>query len=272
MNTKQAVARTQIWHQSITDLVALPGYEQSIAAIAGQVARAGTEVSVHGVQPGTYPVGLAPIQALRSPWAHHLLVTQVVLGALEAERQGFDAVAISCFYDPGLREARSLVAIPVVSACETALTVALAQGDRCGLIALDLHQADFLRRLVRSYGLQDRVAAVVAVEPNVNELELDGQIRPDALITRMEAAAFRCLAAGANIIVPAEGVLNAMLASNGVRILAGAPVVDAVASLIAHAEMLVQLRRTTYSVKSTSDPIPLAQRLKFQRATSLALS
>ena len=38
--------------------------------------------------------------------------------------EGYDAVAVSCFADPGLELARSLVDIPVVSSCETALLVA----------------------------------------------------------------------------------------------------------------------------------------------------
>ncbi|MEW6644998.1 MAG: aspartate/glutamate racemase family protein [Pseudomonadota bacterium] len=237
------MSNVRIWHQSITDLEVLPAYRQNLQSIAARLARSDTSVVIHGVSPGTYPKGMAPIAALRYPWLHHLLTTQVVQGAIAAEEAGFDAVAISCFFDPGLREARSLVDIPVVSACETSLIAALTTGEACGLIALDTHHAGFLGRLVSAYGLSGRVAAITPLDPAVTELELEGEVKPTELLERMERAAWHAVRAGADVLVPAEGVLNSMLVAEGIRSLAGAPVIDGFAAVIAHAEMLVHLRR-----------------------------
>lgn len=237
------MANVRIWHQSITDLDVLPAYKRNLQSIAAALARPETSVVIHGVSPGTYPERMAPIVALRYPWLHHLLTTQVVQGAVAAEEAGFDAVAISCFFDPGLREARSLVDIPVVSACETSLITSLTMGEACGMIALDPHHAGFLKRLVSAYGLSARVAAIEALNPPVTELELDGEIEPSELLERMEKAAWHAVRAGADILVPAEGVLNSLLVAEGIRSLAGAPVIDGFAAVIAHAEMLVHLRR-----------------------------
>jgi allantoin racemase len=231
----------RIWHQSITDISRLPGYAQRLASIGTAAARNGTTITIHGVAPGSYPEGVAPIAALRSAWAHHLLSTQVILGAITAAEEGYDAVTISCFFDPGLREAREMSGIPVVSACESAVLAATSRGALAGLIALDRHQALFLRRLVAQHGLTKRVASIVTVSPEITEYDLEGNLSDDALLGRMEAASIRAVADGAGIIVPAEGVLNARLASLGIDEIAGVPVLDSFATLIAHAEMLVQV-------------------------------
>lgn len=231
----------KIWHQSITDLTELPDYAGSLRATAASFTSPGTEVSVHGVEPGTYPAGMAPIVALRSAWFEHLLAAQVVLGALRAEREGYDAVTVSCFFDPGIRAARELVSIPVLTACETSVTVALSVAEKIALIALEPEQVEFLRRLVDSYGLADRVVAILPLDPPVTELELQTGLDIDDVVLRVEEAAARAVRFGADVIIPAEGYLNSLLARHGVTTLAGRPCVDAFAALLLHAELSVRL-------------------------------
>ena len=62
----------KIWHQSIADLSALPGYADTLAARAATLVTPGTQVDVHGVSPGTYPSGVDPVEALRYPWVRDL--------------------------------------------------------------------------------------------------------------------------------------------------------------------------------------------------------
>lgn len=54
----------------------------------------------------------------------HIATHKIIEKAVSAEKEGYDAVVIGCFYDPGLREARELVEIPVVGVCEASLHVA----------------------------------------------------------------------------------------------------------------------------------------------------
>lgn len=56
--------------------------------------------------------------------------------AEDFERQGFDAVIVSCADDPGVREARSRLRIPVVGAGEATAGVALALGERVGVLGI----------------------------------------------------------------------------------------------------------------------------------------
>ncbi|MGH9920159.1 MAG: aspartate/glutamate racemase family protein, partial [Nitrososphaerales archaeon] len=162
---------------------------------------------------------------------------------MRAEREGYDAVAISCFFDPGLREARSLVEIPVVSLCETSLYVATAAGGRFGLIGLGPMQMFVLDELVERYGARNRVVATLPMDPPVTEHDLEHiHGGGGALVERVEAVARKAVALGADLIIPAEGVLNTALVRRGVKTLAGVPVLDAYGTLLCHAEMLVGLQ------------------------------
>lgn len=234
----------RIWHQSITDLSQLPGYAAMLADHARTVCGPDTKVDVHGVKPGTYPHGMAPVEMVRYRWAHELVFLQIVENIVRAEREGYDAVAISCFVDPGLEEARSLVDIPVVSSCEAALLISSTVGRAFGLLTLDDSMVVTLRGLVRRYGFDNRVVSVVAFDPPLTEYELDRAFAgsPD-FVERFVAQAQRVVDAGADVVIPAEGVLNTVLVRNGVRQVRECPVLDSYGALLALAQALVQLRR-----------------------------
>ncbi len=236
----------RIWHQSITDLQLLPSYSAMLQDHAGRVCAPDTTVEVHGVRAGSYPSTLNPIEATRFPWSNHAMASQIAYNAVHAERQGFDAVAISCFFDPGLREARSLVDIPVVSMCETALLLGTAIGGRFGLIGLEGEQTFALRELAARYGATERVVATLPLDPPITEAELEGIYGGGGdLEQRLERVAQIAVAQGADLVIPAEGVLNTLLVRRGVRTLAEVPVLDAYGTLLSYAEMLVRLRRAT---------------------------
>ena len=234
----------RIWHQSITDLTQLPGYANRLAEHARLILGPETVVDVHGLRPGTYPIGMAPIDMSRYRWAHHLGAVQIVENVMRAEREGYDAVAISCFLDPGLEEARGVVEIPVVSSCETALLVSSTVGRAFGLLTIDEAMAAVLRRLVRQYGFADRVTAIEALQPEMTEYELDAAFAGSPELTRrFSEHAARLIAAGADVIIPARGVMNTVLAVNGMREVGGVPVLDSYGALLAFAETLVRLHR-----------------------------
>jgi Asp/Glu/hydantoin racemase len=213
---------------------------------AARVCAADTTIEVHGVRPGSYPAGMNPIEATRYPWANHVLASQIAWNAKRAEDEGFDAVAISCFFDPGLREARSLVDIPVVSMCETALLLGTSVGGRFGLLGLHGEQSFALAELAASYGATGRVVATLPIDPSVTEEELEGVYEGGGdLEERLERVAAEAVRLGADLIIPAEGVLNTSLVRRGIRTLAGVPVLDGYGLLLGYAEMLVRLRRST---------------------------
>ena len=129
----------RVWHQSILDLNMTPIYRKSLEKHASMLAP-GTTVVVHGLRPGTYGRDFVPIHAIRHRYLEFLNEIQICEAALAAEREGYDAVAIGCFYDPAIRQARSLVRIPVVGLSETCMLVACSLGYKFALIALNRDQ------------------------------------------------------------------------------------------------------------------------------------
>ena len=231
----------------MTDLERLPGYRSMLADHAQRAGAGDFTVDLHGVRPGTYPAGVAPVELTRYGWAHHLIFDQFVEAAVRAEAEGFEAMAISCFVDPALDLARSAVDIPVVSSCETALQVASSVGTAFGLITIDQSMVRVLTRLVARYGFDERVRAVEALHPAMDEFELDeafsgGGPMVDRFIAHARALVER---QDVDVLIPAEGVLNTVLVRNGVRDVDGVPVLDSYGALLQHAHMLARLRSRT---------------------------
>jgi len=246
MTPSTAEPGMRLWHQSITDLTVLPGYARMLAEHGRQVCDPGTSVDVHGVRPGTYPAGMAPIEMARSRWSAHLRVIQIVENVMRAEREGYDAVAISCFIDPGLDEARSLVDIPVVSSLETSLLVSSTVGRAFGLLTLDEAMAQRLKKLIRGYGFEDRVVCVDPLDPPLTEYQIDKAFAgSQEFVDSFSVQARRLIRAGADVVIPAEGVLNIALVRNKVREIDGVPVLDSYGAVLGMAQMLVRLRQRT---------------------------
>lgn len=203
-----------------------------LQAHASRVTDEDTVVDLHGMRTGSYPDGEAPIDVLANPWCHYLANTQIVEGAVAAQEQGYDAVAITCFHDPALPEARSMVDIPVVSMCESSLLVACSLGESLGLVGIGPANVQLVRAAVRRYGLEQRVCGVQQLDDRaVNEHEIDASFADESALTAsFRAAARTAIVAGADVLVPSESLLNTALVKQQVTEVDGVPVVDAFAS------------------------------------------
>ena len=90
----------------------------------------------------------------------HLAAHTVIEKTVNAEREGYDAAVIGCFYDPGLREARELVEMPVVGVCEASLHVAYA--ITAGKFSVLVGRRKWIPKMAdnaRIYGLDSRIAS-----------------------------------------------------------------------------------------------------------------
>lgn len=127
-----------------------------------------------------------------------LAAPAVIAAAVQAERDGCDAVLIDCFGDPGLNGAREQVRIPVLGPGEVSLHTAAMLGDRFAVISVLDRVRPLLMNLVRQYGLTDRLAAMRMVNMPV----LDLHTGMAALQQAMAAAAVAAVRDdGADVIV-----------------------------------------------------------------------
>lgn len=232
----------RLWHQSFTDLDAFPRYRDTLRSHANEVMKGRAEVSVHGLRPGSYPPGIAPMDMNSIAGLRVFGEVQVCEAALAAQEAGYDAFALGCFFDPALHAARSLVDIPVVSLTESCMLTACSLGRRFAIVSVTPFQKMLTEDLARAYGLQDRMAGVVAMSPAVKLFDLE---RPEAIATitaSFRAACADALALGAEVIIPGDGVLNEFLVRNGVLDVDGAVVLDSLGVLFHHAEFMARAK------------------------------
>lgn len=233
----------KIWHQSFTDLSSFAHYRDTLRAHARAVMGSAAEVVVHGLRPGTYPAGIAPMDVNSIGGLRMVNEQQVLEAALAAQDGGYDALAIGCFFDPALHQARSLVDIPVVSLTESCMLTACSLGRRFAVVSITDFQQMLTEDLVAASGLASRLAGVVAMTPGVRlfDLEREGEV-VDSIRSRFMAACQQALRLGAEVIIPGDGVLNEFLVRHRLLQVEGAVVLDALGVLFQHAAFLARGR------------------------------
>ena len=145
-----------------------------------------------------------------------------------AEQDGYDAVAIGNILDPALREARSMVDIPVLGLGETSMLTACMMGSTFSLVGVNPYFGGRFEENVAKYGLRERLASIECMGLTPHELDAcfsDEEGRAKATDSFV-AAARASLDKGAEVVVPAGGRLTAFLNAVGLREVDGAPLLD----------------------------------------------
>ena len=242
LNTEITV---RIWHQSMTELHELGVYKASLEKHAREVLDPQQAVEVHGLPKGAYR-GRSPTAALSNAFAHHRILDPVLDNAVRAERQGFDAFVVGSYSEPFLRELRSAIDIPVVSIAEATFLVACSIGRHAAPISNDPGIARLVRQSIDTHGLSERIQSPRSITPPLNELQLaDAFSNPLHLIQSFTETAQKAIDDGADVIIPAEGVLSEFLYTNKVTMIDSVPVIDSFAVTWAYAAMMVNLRSRT---------------------------
>jgi allantoin racemase len=230
----------RLWYQSLTRPDAWPAYNAALRGMLRAAAEPGTSVEIAGI---TRRGGIG--DQYRS--LEFIETIEVLENVAAAEAAGFDAVLLGNIADPGLRAAREAASIPVLGLCETALLTACQMGVSIGLVvANDKHHSRVLENIA-VYGLQSRVAAVERMRVD-RLVDLDTAFRPGPvrqnIIEQFAASAAACVARGAEVVIPAAGVVMVLVADAGIhRTDAGAPVLNAAVALLKQGETVVRLNR-----------------------------
>ncbi|WP_150290990.1 aspartate/glutamate racemase family protein [Sphingobium estronivorans] len=232
----------RIWHQSFTVLSDLAAYDEALRDHFRRVARPDTVVDMHGMRAGTYRTDY-PGDDIKHVGFQFLHSIQFLQGALQAERQGYDAYALSTLPEPGLREIRALVDIPVVGYGECAARAAVDDGRKFGALVFIPELAELYRDNVRRHGIGCRLVGACDVGFRFTDV-LAGFSSPGPLIDRFREAARGLIAKGAEAIVPGEAPLTVLLAMNGVVEVDGVPVIDSLGAWVRAAESAVDARRS----------------------------
>ena len=172
-----------------------------------------------------------------------------IRNTIEAERQGYDAVAITHFQDAGLMEAKSAVEIPVLGLGETTLLHGCTLGRKMGLITINPAFIPWHEDQIIRYGLQQRVVGVRAVDATISDFmdAFSTKEGYDALYPKWERECRVLLAAGADVIIPAGGLPMMLYASQPGANFEGAPIVNGITVIAKTAEMAIKLRKLSGS-------------------------
>ncbi len=229
----------RLWYQSMTLASAWPGYNAALRRFLDRIKDPGTEIEVHGI---TTRGGIGDQYLYLA-----FLETNDVLANVErACREGFDAFLIGNIADPGLFEAREIADIPVLGLCETSAHWASTMGADFALVTgNDKHAARIVENLGR-YGLRQNLHSVRSIAmPRL--LDLDRGFSDPATRARMvrdfTAAAAQAAADGAEVVIPAIGVLMTLLGEEGIHSVdADVPILNGVTTLVKSAEAAVRMR------------------------------
>jgi Asp/Glu/hydantoin racemase len=168
-----------------------------------------------------------------------------IRNAVEAERQGYDAVAVTHFQDPGLAEAKSAVGIPVLGLGETTLHFSLTLGRKLGLVTINPAFIPWHEEQIVKYGMQSRIVGVRAVDASVSDYVAAFAERKafDKLRPLWDRECRALLEAGADVLVPAGGIPMMLFGGSPAANLDGAPIINGMTVIAKSAEMAIKLKR-----------------------------
>ncbi len=170
-----------------------------------------------------------------------LLAQETMELAIQAEREGCDAVVIHGICDFGLEAARGAVDIPVVGLGSSVLHLACQLGDRYGVVSKsDTTIPEFTRR-IRLTGCGERMTSIRPL--NIPELALID--RKQELKKRfLEIAQYQVEVEGAHVIVAGYSAIFGVLPEGSreeMEKILGVPVLDGVPIALKTAKILIDL-------------------------------
>lgn len=228
-----------IWWQSSRNLedVRVKGFKVVLTEYLNSLKGQDVEITIGEVDQSSLHVGYDTVGVL-----NYAVPGGMLNKIIRAEEQGYDGAVIGCYNDPALREAREMCKFPVYGVFETSVHVACMLGEKFSGVALEEKQAKLSDRKVSEYGLKEKALPFVKVDAGLEELS-SAMERPGPVIERFKEAAKKVISEGAEVIIPACGLMNLLLIKEKVREVDGALILDGYAVVLKFAEAMIRLYR-----------------------------
>ncbi|HDI11229.1 MAG TPA: hydantoin racemase [Candidatus Acetothermia bacterium] len=205
-------------------------FDEPIKAFLETAKAPGTEIDVVSLKRG-------PMH-LEYHYYEALILADTLHEVRRAEREGYDAAVIGCFYDPGLREAREIAERLVVTApAESAMHIATTLGHTFSVIVGRKKWIPKMHENVVKYGFVDHLASFKSVDLGVYDFQKDKA----ETARRLKAAAKEAVEVDLAEVI----ILGCTIEFGFYRELQEelrVPVIDAVIAPLKYAEFLVELR------------------------------
>ena len=237
----------KIWYQSYVDYENGATYWDRLRPHLAESARPDTQIDVRGI---------TPFDCYAHPLVEFRCAREMICNAIQAEREGYDAVIVGHFQDAGLYEARSAVDIPVIGLGEATMLWCCQLGQRIGIVTINPRFIPWFHHQIGKYGLRDRVTGVHAMSFEPGQiLGAYGDDAKSAEVKRLFEEQGRPLVAeGTDVLIPGGGIPMLLFAQFHDHQIDGAPVVNGIPIAVKMAEMAVSLRsQTGQGVSRTGD-------------------
>lgn len=125
------------------------------------------------------PEGPASIE---SSYEEYLSIPATAQRAVQLEEEGYDAIILGCYGDPGLDGMRELVSIPIIGPGEATALMAASLGHRFSIITITESVVAATYRQIRNVGVGEKLASVRVVGIPVLELHEDRERTIEATV------------------------------------------------------------------------------------------
>ena len=206
--------------------VATSIWNEKVKEFCEKIREPDTSISVVNLEKGPESIESYYDEAFASPY--------VALEAIKAEKEGYNAVIVYCFGNPGVNAARAAVKIPVFGAGEVGITFANLLGNRFSIISTLEVAVPRCLRTVKLLDMESKLASIRTVNMPVLELE-----SKDKLLKAALDAGQLAIEDGADIIVLGCTCMTGI--RNHLEEKLGIPVIDPGEATLKFAEAAVSL-------------------------------
>jgi len=195
--------------------------------------------------------GFTGVEASYYAYTRDLADRDTLHAGVQAEKDGFDAVISTCFYDPYLRQIRQAVNIPYVGYSEASMHVAAMMGAKFGMAVVGASAVYDVQELIDRYGLRERAVPIRVIDATPEQIAANvyDAHRGIEVFTKV---ARELIADGAQVLIDTCCMCSASLRlapgaekeyPNGFTEVDGVPILDTLGAVIKMAEMLVELKQ-----------------------------
>jgi allantoin racemase len=178
--------------------------------------------------------------SIESEFDEALCIPDTIKKAIEAEKNGANAIVIDCMGDPGLDACREVVSIPVLGPCQTAMHLASSLAHSFAFVTVLERIRPLLHCLVAKYGLEKSYKSFRAVNIPVLEIHKDISKLTDALqqevIKAVQEDGAESIVFGCTGFLGCVDALRDGLHKNGIDV----PIIDPIPITVHIADSLVK--------------------------------
>ena len=168
-----------------------------------------------------------------------LVLADILHLVKQAEKEGYDAAIIGCFYDPGLEAAREITDKLVVAApAESCMHIAASLGHTFSIIVGRDKSVPQMRQNVVRYGFKEHLASFKSIGLGVRDLQEDRTETARRIKMLAKESVQKDLA---EVIILGCGLLFGFYKELQESV--GVPVLDTILATLKYAELLIELKK-----------------------------